>query len=297
MEGSPSSGALSVGGSSSWWYSHIHSHETKAPFFMAHGGSSVLGSPWRPAAAFCGRWSIVDDGATFPRRTGTLRALSPTSTRSTSQAMLDNVRCMFDWIDLSFVVCMFTNPLHCQTTFSLSLSMIKRMRPSLSVAYRNYMVVGLLLISLAGVVEGFPIKPWTGSSTRKPSTNNSPVVLEKSSDQRVLGALAIDSDESTSYMYGAYRSTATTVSHVWLQQVTHASMVLGQAIADDAVDVTRATVLTFSFILSGVWIRQVLKSVLGVFPAWMRFFFQPVLILYFVPLFLLRNLFQRLQSP
>jgi len=33
-----------------------------------------------------------------------------------------------------------------------------------------------------------------------------------------------------------------------------------------------------------------MKVILGVFPAWMRYFVQPFLVIYYVPLFLLRNL-------
>lgn len=41
---------------------------------------------------------------------------------------------------------------------------------------------------------------------------------------------------------------------------------------------------------TGNWIRQTTKFVLSIFPAWARYFVQPFLILYYVPIFILRNL-------
>ena len=41
---------------------------------------------------------------------------------------------------------------------------------------------------------------------------------------------------------------------------------------------------------TGEWIRQTTKFVLSIFPPWARYFVQPFLILYYVPIFILRNL-------
>jgi len=41
---------------------------------------------------------------------------------------------------------------------------------------------------------------------------------------------------------------------------------------------------------TGAWIRQTMKWILSIFPAWFRYFLQPFLILYYAPLFILRNL-------
>lgn len=41
---------------------------------------------------------------------------------------------------------------------------------------------------------------------------------------------------------------------------------------------------------TGAWIRQTMKVILSVFPPWFRYFVQPFLILYYAPLFILRNL-------
>ena len=42
--------------------------------------------------------------------------------------------------------------------------------------------------------------------------------------------------------------------------------------------------------VTGAWIRQTMKVILAIFPAWLRYFVQPFLVLYYTPLFILRNL-------
>jgi len=42
--------------------------------------------------------------------------------------------------------------------------------------------------------------------------------------------------------------------------------------------------------LTGISVTQTMKSVAGIFPAWFRFFLQPLLVMYYVPLMLLRGL-------
>jgi hypothetical protein len=45
--------------------------------------------------------------------------------------------------------------------------------------------------------------------------------------------------------------------------------------------------------VSGVWIRQVMRLILSILPSWARLFVQPFLVLYYVPLFMLRSFFSR----
>lgn len=45
-----------------------------------------------------------------------------------------------------------------------------------------------------------------------------------------------------------------------------------------------------SLAVSGAWIRQTMKVILSIFPAWARYFVQPFLVLYYVPLFILRSI-------
>jgi hypothetical protein len=42
--------------------------------------------------------------------------------------------------------------------------------------------------------------------------------------------------------------------------------------------------------ISGIWIRQTMRIILGILPSWARYFVQPFLVMYYVPLFILRNM-------
>jgi hypothetical protein len=41
--------------------------------------------------------------------------------------------------------------------------------------------------------------------------------------------------------------------------------------------------------VSGAWIRQLMRIILEIFPTWARYFVQPFLVMYYVPLFMLRS--------
>ncbi|KAL7558098.1 hypothetical protein ACA910_020048 [Epithemia clementina (nom. ined.)] len=51
-----------------------------------------------------------------------------------------------------------------------------------------------------------------------------------------------------------------------------------------------AAVYLATLTATGAWIRQLTKCVLSIFPPAVRYFFQPLLILYYAPLFILKNL-------
>jgi hypothetical protein len=59
--------------------------------------------------------------------------------------------------------------------------------------------------------------------------------------------------------------------------------------------VSLAAVYAVSLAVTGAWIRQTMKVILGIFPAWFRCFLQPFLIVYYVPLFLLRSIARNTQ--
>jgi hypothetical protein len=42
--------------------------------------------------------------------------------------------------------------------------------------------------------------------------------------------------------------------------------------------------------VTGLWVRRLTSMVLSVFPSWFRYFLQPVLVLYYAPLFVVRGL-------
>lgn len=57
-----------------------------------------------------------------------------------------------------------------------------------------------------------------------------------------------------------------------------------------ATGVSLTAIYASTVAVTGAWIRQIMKGILSIFPAWFRYFLQPFLILYYAPLFILRNL-------
>jgi hypothetical protein len=53
--------------------------------------------------------------------------------------------------------------------------------------------------------------------------------------------------------------------------------------------VVLGTVYSLVLVATGAWMRQLLKITLGIVPSWARSFVQPILILYYFPLFALRQ--------
>jgi hypothetical protein len=57
-----------------------------------------------------------------------------------------------------------------------------------------------------------------------------------------------------------------------------------------ATGISLTAVYASTLAATGAWIRQTMKFILSIFPAWARYFVQPFLVLYYVPLFVLRNM-------
>jgi hypothetical protein len=57
-----------------------------------------------------------------------------------------------------------------------------------------------------------------------------------------------------------------------------------------ATGISLTAVYASTIAVSGMWIRQTMKVILDLFPSWARYFAQPFLVMYYVPLFVLRNL-------
>jgi hypothetical protein len=75
-----------------------------------------------------------------------------------------------------------------------------------------------------------------------------------------------------------------------LRQITGFSLTAFRATMRAATGISMTAVYASTVAFTGQWIRQSMKVVLSIFPAWARYFVQPVLILYYLPLFTLRNL-------
>lgn len=75
-----------------------------------------------------------------------------------------------------------------------------------------------------------------------------------------------------------------------LRQLTGFSLTAFRATMRTATGISMTAVYASTLAFSGQWMRQTMKFILSIFPAWSRYFVQPLLILYYLPLFTLRNL-------
>lgn len=75
-----------------------------------------------------------------------------------------------------------------------------------------------------------------------------------------------------------------------LRQLTGFSLTALRATLRAATGISITAVWASTFAATGAWIRQTMRLVLAPFPAWFRYFLQPFLVLYYAPLFIVRNL-------
>jgi hypothetical protein len=75
-----------------------------------------------------------------------------------------------------------------------------------------------------------------------------------------------------------------------LRKLTGFSLTAVRATLRAATGISLTAVYASTVAVSGMWIRQTMKVILGLFPSWARYFAQPFLVMYYVPLFVLRNL-------
>jgi hypothetical protein len=74
-----------------------------------------------------------------------------------------------------------------------------------------------------------------------------------------------------------------------LRKATGFSLTALRATCRAATGISFSAVYLATLAAAGNWIRQTTKFVLSIFPPWARYFVQPFLILYYVPIFVLRN--------
>lgn len=75
-----------------------------------------------------------------------------------------------------------------------------------------------------------------------------------------------------------------------LRQITGFSLTAFRATMRTATGISMTAVYASTLAFTGQWIRQTMKVILSILPAWARYFVQPILILYYLPLCTLRNL-------
>jgi hypothetical protein len=74
------------------------------------------------------------------------------------------------------------------------------------------------------------------------------------------------------------------------QQLAGVSVTALRTTIRTATGVSLTALYASTLAVSGVWIRQVMRLILSIFPSWARYFVQPFLVLYYVPLYMLRSI-------
>lgn len=75
-----------------------------------------------------------------------------------------------------------------------------------------------------------------------------------------------------------------------LRQATGFSFTVFRATIRGITGISLSAIYASTVAATGLWIRKVCSVILSIFPSWFRYFLQPFLVLYYAPLFILRNL-------
>ena len=75
-----------------------------------------------------------------------------------------------------------------------------------------------------------------------------------------------------------------------LRQATGFSLTACRAAGRTATGISFTAIYGTAVAVSGLWIRKTTSVVLAIFPAWFRYFLQPILIAYYLPIFIIRGL-------
>ena len=75
-----------------------------------------------------------------------------------------------------------------------------------------------------------------------------------------------------------------------LRTITGFSLTAIRATMRAATGISLTALYLSALVISSVWIRQAMRIILDFFPTWARYFAQPFLVMYYVPLFIIRNM-------
>jgi hypothetical protein len=130
----------------------------------------------------------------------------------------------------------------------------------------------------------------TGSviNNRSTTTTTSPLDFSINTDHRVWSSLT-DTESSSSNNNNININSNLTLRDR-LRRVTGFSLTVFRATLRGMTGISMTAVYASTVAATGLWIRKVTSVILSVFPSWFRYFLQPLLVLYYAPLFLLRNL-------
>jgi hypothetical protein len=75
-----------------------------------------------------------------------------------------------------------------------------------------------------------------------------------------------------------------------LRQVTGFSFTVFRTTLRGLTGISLTAIYASTVAITGLWIRRLTSVVLSIFPSWFRYFVQPILVLYYAPLFIIRGL-------
>lgn len=151
----------------------------------------------------------------------------------------------------------------------------------MNVIWRFSLSLLLVLLPLLRCTSGFAItRKWTGHENvvlrhhELSVTSSNPFMMYLSS--------SMDGKGTQDVLESSVRAR--------LRKLTGFSLTAVRATMRAATGISLTAVYASTIAVSGMWIRQTMKVILDLFPSWARYFAQPFLVMYYVPLFVLRNL-------
>lgn len=141
----------------------------------------------------------------------------------------------------------------------------------------------LFLCLLCYHIEAFSIPAATAVRARSVADD---VAIEKDTSQRSPKSHVTSLQLSTT----TEKETERPGIRGRLRQMTGFSFTALRAMVGTATGLSLTAVYASAVAVSGAWLRQSMRVFLSLWPTWARYFVQPFLILYYAPLFMLRNL-------
>lgn len=145
--------------------------------------------------------------------------------------------------------------------------------------------IAFLLASLLGVSNAFHTRLVTARCGTKTVPKShalfQPIVegpLTPLSASRVFMAVSEDAGEKSSLNLRDQ-----------LRRATGFSLTAFRAALRAATGISLTAIYATSLAASGLWIRKITSACLSIFPAWFRYFLQPFLIVYYLPIFVVRS--------
>lgn len=105
----------------------------------------------------------------------------------------------------------------------------------------------------------------------------------------ISSALSLSDTPENNGDSSSYSSPKIKSLRTQLRNITGFSLTALRKTMRAATGISLTAVYASAVAVTGAWIRQTMRILLAPLPAWFRYFLQPFLVLYYAPLFILRN--------